>query len=168
MTLTTHAVTGALVGAVASSNPAFAAVAAFASHFLLDAIPHWDYSLSTVSEDSKNPLNNNMQTKGKRFYVDLSKTLFDAVLGMAIVILVFMNAPVQVLIGALIGAIFAVAPDPLQFVYWKLRLRILEPVQKFHLFIHAKTLLKDRPVIGIGSQIILIILTVLAAHALWY
>ncbi len=45
MTLGTHAVAGALIGAVASQNLAFAASAAFLSHFLLDTIPHWDYAL---------------------------------------------------------------------------------------------------------------------------
>ena len=44
MTATNHAVTGALV-AVAIKQPAIALPAAFFSHFVIDAIPHWDYKL---------------------------------------------------------------------------------------------------------------------------
>jgi hypothetical protein len=42
MTVTNHAVTGALV-AVAIHNPWIGLPAALASHFVIDVIPHWNY-----------------------------------------------------------------------------------------------------------------------------
>jgi hypothetical protein len=42
VTIINHAATGALV-AVAIGNPWIALPAAFASHFVIDMIPHWDY-----------------------------------------------------------------------------------------------------------------------------
>ncbi len=159
MILMTHAVTGALIGAVASENLAFAAGAGFLSHFLFDTIPHWDYKLGTTKEDKANPLNNDMKVGGKQFYIDLLKIALDFSIGMTIVAILVMSKPNQVILGAFIGALCAVIPDPLQFVYWKLRLRIMTPLQRFHTYMHAKTRLSNKPLIGIGSQIAIIILT---------
>jgi hypothetical protein len=52
LTLTTHAIVGAAIASVIPAHPFFAIAAAFASHFLLDAIPHWDYP---IRSDSVNP-----------------------------------------------------------------------------------------------------------------
>jgi hypothetical protein len=156
MTLSTHAVAGALIGGIASQNLAFVVVAAFASHFLFDTVPHWDYALSSAHEDEANPLNTDMKIGGKRFFVDLSKIFFDFALGIVLTLIFFHSAPNSVLIAALVGALCAMAPDPLQFVYWKYRHEPLISLQKFHLFMHAKMHLKDKPFLGIVSQIIFI------------
>jgi hypothetical protein len=159
MTLATHAVTGALIGAIGSENLAFSASAGFISHFLFDTIPHWDYKLGATQEDTANPLNNNMKVGGKQFYIDLLKIGLDFSIGMTIVIILVASKPNQVILGALIGALCAVIPDPLQFVYWKLRPRFMTPLQRFHTYMHAKTRLNDKPLLGISSQIAIIILT---------
>jgi hypothetical protein len=159
MTLTTHAVTGALIGAVASQNLAFAAAAAFMTHLLLDAIPHRDYQIHSTKRDALNPLNNDMVVRGRQFYIDLLKIGFDFWLGMIIVIVIFWTMPSSIFVGALVGAVFGVLPDPLQFVYWKFRPRFLKPIQQFHLYIHAKNRLKDQLLLGIVSQLLIIILT---------
>jgi hypothetical protein len=158
MTLTTHAVTGALIGAVASQNLALAGAFGFISHFVFDTIPHWDYKLITAREDNENPMNNDMRVGGKEFFMDLAKIGFDFWLGMALVFLMTFTMPLQIIIGAFVGAFFAVIPDPLQFVYWKLRSRLMEPIQRFHMYMHAHTKLNSRPLIGISSQIAIIML----------
>lgn len=43
MTITNHILTGAIIGLVVS-NPVAAIVLAFASHFVLDALPHFGYA----------------------------------------------------------------------------------------------------------------------------
>src|SRR4051812_14629348 len=121
MTLTTHAVAGGLVGALVAENPAIAGLMGFASHFLLDAIPHWDYSLHASHEDELEPLNNDIDVKDPKFFIDLAKIAFDAILGTAIVIAIFYAAGPRVLAAAVIGALFAILPDPLQFMYMKTR-----------------------------------------------
>jgi hypothetical protein len=45
LTLTTHAIVGAAIACVMPAHPYLAISSAFASHFLLDAIPHWDYPI---------------------------------------------------------------------------------------------------------------------------
>lgn len=47
MTIINHVTTGALV-AVAIDKPAIALPAALLSHFVLDAVPHWDYKFKNV------------------------------------------------------------------------------------------------------------------------
>jgi len=42
MLLTVHVIAGAVVG-VAVQNPIFSAPIAFATHLLLDSVPHWNY-----------------------------------------------------------------------------------------------------------------------------
>src|SRR5437868_3497155 len=162
MTLATHAVTGALIGAVSANNIAFAALAGFSSHFLFDTIPHWDYPLGSAAEDEHNRLNNTMQIRGKEFFLDLLKTGFDFCLGLTLVALLVANKPNETIIGAFVGALAAIIPDPLQFVYWKLRPRLMEPLQRFHIYMHANTRLNHRPLLGIASQIAIILVSGIA------
>lgn len=46
MLLAAHILTGATLG-IAIHNPAFSAPIAFATHILLDAVPHWNYPIPT-------------------------------------------------------------------------------------------------------------------------
>ncbi len=70
MTLTTHALVGASVAALFPSSPSLALGAALASHFLVDAIPHWHYQLRSAVGDTDNPLDADMVI-GRLFFVDL-------------------------------------------------------------------------------------------------
>ena len=51
MTLTTHAIFGAGLASLMPEHPVAAFIAGFASHFVLDAIPHWDYAILSESVD---------------------------------------------------------------------------------------------------------------------
>lgn len=44
--ITPHAVTGAAIGAIVGGNPLVIVVAAIASHYLLDSMPHWQETLA--------------------------------------------------------------------------------------------------------------------------
>lgn len=156
MTLATHAVAGGFIGAIAAQNPILAGSAAFLSHFLLDAIPHWDYKLRSSKEDSNQPMNNNISIN-RDFVIDLFKIGFDMLLGFSIILGLFYNAPLYVIISAFIGGCLAVSPDFLQFVYFKFRREPLVSLQKFHvIFMHAKTNLNNQPLIGVSAQLVLI------------
>jgi hypothetical protein len=49
MILSTHAVVGAALATFVPSHPVAAFMMGFASHFALDAIPHWDYPIKSRS-----------------------------------------------------------------------------------------------------------------------
>lgn len=71
MTATNHAMTGAIIG-LSVANPVVAVVAAFASHFVLDAIPHFGMGPAFV------------KTRAFKIYL-----VFDALLCVALVGLLF-------------------------------------------------------------------------------
>ncbi len=153
MTLTTHAVVGSLVGALAAHNLPLAATLGFVSHFAMDSIPHWDYHLSSTHEDHDNKLNSDMRVSDTKFAFDLLKIGIDVMLGLVVVKLLFYRSAWFLIIGAFIGALFAVLPDALQFVYWKFRHEPFISLQKFHIFMHAQTRLDKKPLLGVTSQI---------------
>lgn len=151
MTLTAHAVVGVAAASLFPSHPKAAFAAAFVSHFLIDAIPHWHYSVKSIEIDHKDPMNTDM-VFNKYFPTDLTKIGFDAALGFFTAYLIFhdhLNFPLGLI---LIGTIGGILPDPLQFVYWKFRCEPFITLQRFHKWIHADKNLDNRPVWGILAQ----------------
>ncbi len=157
MVLSTHAVVGTIVATTFTSNPYFAFIIGFASHFLIDPIPHWDYKLHSLQKDPEGKLNHDMLL-GKTFIVDLMKVGTDAILGVVISLIVAFYilkiSTLQVILASVVGGIL---PDPLQFTYWKTRSRFLLPLQKFHVWIHAKKL-DIHPLHGVTLQILVVII----------
>lgn len=151
MTLATHAVVGAAAAQLFPSNPALAFLAAFLSHFAMDAIPHWDYKLLSKNGED--------MVIGKEFIIDLMRVGFDFLLGITLSFLFFQpeGQPIQWTI--LIGAVGGVLPDPLQFAYWKFRHEPLLSLQRFHIRAHAKKRFKN-PFMGISLQIIIVLAAV--------
>ncbi len=159
MTLTTHAVTGAAFAVLVPTHPVGAFALGFASHFLLDAIPHWDYPLASVEEDKENVLNNDIKLN-RDFLHDLVKIGADAVLGLALALLAFAFFLHIPFLAVLCGAIGAMTPDALQFVYMKWRHEPLITLQRFHMWIQSGKNLQNKPVLGMLSQVALIVLVV--------
>lgn len=164
MTLTTHAIVGAAAARVFSFHPVAAFCAAFASHFLIDALPHWDYKLRSARLDEKNPMNNDMVIN-RDFFVDLAKIGFDALLGLFLSYIIFQPAGEYQLLIIALGACAGILPDPLQFVYFKWRHEPMVSLQKFHTWIHTDVKLENRWISGGTLQIALIIACVMAS---WY
>ncbi|MFA6296985.1 MAG: hypothetical protein WC629_00270 [Candidatus Paceibacterota bacterium] len=158
MTLGTHAVVGASLATLLPSHPVLAFTAGFLSHFVLDSIPHWDYKLLSISKDENNKMNTDM-VLGSNFIIDIFRIGFDIYLGLSVAFLVVGNLfyPPFVLLA---GAIGAMLPDTLQFVYFKFKREPLRSLQKFHMFMHAETRIHN-PVKGIFFQIITVIVAVL-------
>lgn len=156
MVLSTHAAVGTIVATTFTTNPYIAFAIGFASHFVIDSIPHWDYKLHSLKIDPEGKLNHNMVI-GKTFMVDLMKVGTDAILGLIISLIVafyFLEiSTLQVILASVIGGIL---PDPLQFAYWKTRSRFLLPLQKFHKWIHAKKL-DIHPLHGVPLQILVVV-----------
>ncbi|MFH1170506.1 MAG: hypothetical protein V1704_03015 [Candidatus Vogelbacteria bacterium] len=169
MILATHAITSAALAALMPDQPILAFTAGVASHFLLDAIPHWDYDLRSSRKDENNPLNNDMII-GRDFWFDLIKLGADTFLGLALGWLFFhqffLDHGSLGLLTFAAGAIGGLLPDALQFAYFKLRPPAggwLTALQRFHYWIHADQAWKLKPLVGIVSQTLLvatIILTV--------
>lgn len=162
MTLTTHALIGVSAASFLPKYPLLAFSAAFLSHFIIDAIPHWDYPIKSLEQNLDNPLENKIAAN-KKFITDLIRIGFDFLIGITLSFLIFQ--PKNLIIGQTVfmGAIGGILPDPLQFLYWKIKKEPLISLQRFHIWIHTKTNLNDKPLIGIAFQIILILVAIYLA-----
>ncbi len=150
MILATHAVVGAALAQEFPQQPTLGFLIAFLSHFLLDAIPHWQYGLKSFRRDASDYLNNDMQL-GRDFVIDLGRTGSDFFLGIILSLLLFSPSHFSPLI-TLLGVLGGILPDAFQLVYWKLRVEPLRTLQRFHVgFIHSKKHIAA-PLPGIISQ----------------
>lgn len=159
MTLTTHAVIGAAAASMVPEHPVLAFAVAFASHFVVDAIPHWHYPVRSIQKNKHDRMKNDMVI-GRHFAGDVAMIGFDALLGMAISLLAFSYflhlSPMLILIGVVGG----ILPDPLQFVYWKFRHEPVKSLQRLHMGVHARIDVESL-LLGVGLQILLMSLSVL-------
>ena len=158
MILATHAIIGAAAASLFPDHPTLAFSAAFVSHFIFDAVPHWHYSMSSIEIDEHNGMNNNMKLK-KGFFSDLLKIGLDGLAGLIVSYFIFtsIKTPFWIIILGVAGAIL---PDPLQFVYWKWRHEPLISLQRFHMWIHSKINMDNMHFVGIVTQIAIIVATV--------
>jgi hypothetical protein len=163
LTLTTHAIVGAAIAAVMPTHPYLAISAAFASHFLLDAIPHWDYPLRS---DSINPSVAAALKFDGALLADMLTIAADALLGIVLALLLLANPSNWILIACGAGA--AILPDALQFAYMRFPSEPLTSLQRFHCWIHASPRLRGRPVLGLTAQIVLVFLVLLIVRVLPY
>ncbi len=157
MTLGTHIVFGAVGAQLLTTNPVLGFCIGFASHFVLDAIPHWDYQPSSLREDLSKPLETDMKID-RYFFLDVFKFGFDFLLGFVVVYLFFHALNIPLNSTALIAGFAGALPDFLQFVFFKWRKEPLLTLQKFHQWIHTSIRLKNRPAFGIFTQVSLVVI----------
>jgi hypothetical protein len=157
MTLTAHAIVGAGIAAVMPAHPILGICAAFASHFVLDAIPHWGYEIRSPSlrPDIRAPLRFD-----RMLLRDLATIGSDALLGLILALLIF-STPAT-LAFVLLGALAGEAPDTLHFFYIRYPHEPFVSIFKFHERIQREGFFKKHPVLGITSQIGLIAIFVVA------
>jgi hypothetical protein len=161
MTLTTHAIAGAAIASLWSEHLVLAPILAFASHFALDMIPHYDYP---IHSDGANPSVGGKMKMDKNLIKDALSIGSDGALGMILGILIFAT-PITFWIVA-VCAFCGILPDALQFVYLRIPNSPIKYLQRFHTWIHTKHFLKDHVAFGIISQIIFVIALVFTAKYL--
>ncbi len=149
MTLATHIlVAGALTKPLAGSIPVSLIFAtALASHYLSDAIPHYDYKL--ISKDRLDPEHPKLKKDWRLITIDLSRIFLDIALGTGLTYFLFPSLP---LFWVVVGAIL---PDALQPLFWLYKKFPIKQTQAFHDFMHAKLRL-DLGALAIFSQLALV------------
>ena len=150
MILTTHAIVGAALASFLSSHPAAAFVAGFASHFVLDAIPHVDYP---IKSRSVNPRIGAPMAFDRALLEDALTIGTDGLFG--IIAALFLFSTTTSLSAILMGGIGAMLPDPLRFVHSRLPREPLRTLQRFHRWAHTKKRIKGI-VLGVGTQAALV------------
>lgn len=163
MVLAVHAIVSAAIGAVSPGVTASFASGLF-SHFILDALPHWEYQLISKKLSGSDGQPGDFIT-GRLFVIDLFKIGLDLTVGlMAAGALILYFYP-EGLGSAFWGAAGGVFPDFLQFVFCQYRWRMLQPLQKFHRWIHTRHKLSARSPAGLLIQAALIFAA--AAIIIW-
>jgi hypothetical protein len=160
MILSTHAIVGGAIASFIPEHPALAFVAGIASHFAIDAIPHSDYRLRSISIGR----NRSAITFNQLLVRDLLLIAFDAAAGIAIAL--WFYAGTEGTLAILFGAIGAILPDPLQLAYRLYPKEPLRSLQRFHKWVHSSR--KLSPKLAIASQVGFVLLTIGLADVLRY
>ncbi|MFW5853123.1 MAG: hypothetical protein ACOCU8_00600 [Patescibacteria group bacterium] len=135
MIWTSHAVAGGVTAAVLSPWPPLAIAGALASHFVLDAIPHWDYKLKSLQVNQESEEVGLKFKFDKWFFYDCLKMAIDFSVGL-ILVWFFVASGHNSLWLIMIGAVLAVVPDWLFFIYSLWPNRFLKIFVRFHHFCH--------------------------------
>ena len=152
MILSTHALVGAALANMFPAHPGAAFAVGFASHFVLDAIPHADYPIRSASLDPKigAPL------RFDRALLQDAVTIgADGFLGLLFAFLLFASAENQWAI--LLGAFGAMLPDAIQFLHARIPREPLRTLQRLHGWTHTKREINDSVGLAIASQVLLLV-----------
>jgi hypothetical protein len=152
MILSTHALVGAAIANMFPSHPGVAFAVGFASHFALDAIPHADYPIRSASVDPK--IGAPLQFDRALLH-DAITIGADGMLGLVCAFLLFASAANQWAI--LLGAFGAMLPDAFQFLYLRFPHEPLKTLQRFHRWAHTSVEIKDRVMLAVASQVLLVV-----------
>ncbi len=167
MILTTHAIVGAAAGRL-FSDPFVAFSAGFASHFIIDAIPHWAYNLKSRARNEKEPLNDDIEI-GKKFVGDLARIGLDFIVGIFAAIFIFQGEDgfMSLSVNLLSGVAGGIIPDFMQFLYFKIRQEPFIAVQKLHIYVHQG--IGEIPALpyGLISQVVVIAAAILISKAIF-
>jgi len=150
MILSTHAIVGAALASFLPAHPIGAFVIGFGSHFVLDAIPHWDYPIRSRTVD---PRIGAPVVFDSALWRDTLAIGSDAFFGIVIALLLFGSR--ESFWAILLGAIGAMLPDPLQFLHARWPHGPLLIHQQFHRWAHTDTKIEGLA-LGVGTQITLV------------
>ena len=155
MILSTHAIVGAAIASFLPSHPTAVFVLGFASHFVLDAMPHWDYPIMSAAVDPKAGA---PMTFDRALLRDAVVIGSDGLLGILGALLLFASS--DGLLSILLGAFGAMLPDPLHTIHAHFPHEPLRTLQRFHRWIHTEKRIKEDVILGVGSQIALVAVTI--------
>ena len=160
MTLTAHAIVGAGIVSAMPAHPLLGICVAFASHFVLDAIPHYDYQ---IRSSSINPKIGAPMKFDRTLLLDFFSIGSDFVLGVLLALFLFATPATLWLIAT--AAFAGTLPDALQFAYILSRREPLVSLQRFHRWTHTRIRLREHPIFGVASQVLFLVVFVTIERA---
>jgi len=143
MIITCHLIVGAAIISKVKFLP-LAFFLAFLSHYFLDFIPHWEYSVKNIKEK-----------RWKNSFSDFLKVALDAFLGLFLIFIFSKNLPL-----ALLGGFFALLPDGALFINLIFPNKLSRTFEYFHQKVHYPKDKKISPFWGIFSQILIVLIAI--------
>lgn len=132
MILTPHILSGAAV-ATQTSNPILVILLATVLHYILDAVPHWDYDIYSSKKTA------------------IQKISVDIFAASLIVLFAIWNLPLEKQLLILMGGFFGVLPDGILFLNIISGNTLFVRYVKFHHFWHWLIAKKEqRPPLALG------------------
>lgn len=147
MILSTHAVVGSSISHAFSLNPVGSFAVGFISHFVLDAIPHWDYPTYFFNGTKGKTI-----SKCKIFIIDGIKIILDIAGGTVIPTILFYQGDGN--FAFICGALGGMAPDFFHILYRLFPHKLISKINDFHHFCHTRIKLKDWHIAGPALQIL--------------
>lgn len=157
MTLTAHAIVGGAIAAAMPTHPILGIGAAFASHFLIDAIPHYDYKVRSASI---HPKKGDPMKYDRALLLDFFSIGTDFALGLLLAFVLFATPATWFLV--LVAAFAGQFPDALQFAYTRAP-HVLGGLQRFHEWIHTGYRMRGQLALGIVTQVAFLVVFVFVA-----
>jgi poly-gamma-glutamate synthesis protein (capsule biosynthesis protein) len=155
MTLSTHVIVASSLSVFLPQNAFLLFIFGFMSHFVLDAIPHWDYKLMS---QTFHPFKEGKKSMKATVY-DAIRISFDIFLGFIVALIFFSSSGNFLFLYAAVGSI---VPDVLQFIYSRYPKGIVALLQIFHTKIQHHGLY-HKPILGILTQGALAVLTLVVS-----
>jgi hypothetical protein len=159
VTLTAHGIVGGAIVSLMPAHPILGLCLAFSSHYLLDAIPHWDYPIRSAFVDPK--IGARMRYD-RALSADAITIGTDGIPGVALPVALF--APRESFVLVACGACAAILPDFLQFGHARFPHQPLAGLQRLHQWAHTSRSLTKQPVLGIVSQVAFVAAFVVAVR----
>lgn len=139
MSLSTHIVMAVAVSVPFLKNPLASFFIGFVSHFLADAIPHWDWLPRSLNIGNGNAMNIGVKRDYRLIFWDVMGVFLDSLIGIVLVLIVkYPLTDFTLLWGMLAAAFGGILPDGLQFIYFLYKKEPLASLQKFHFWMHTK------------------------------
>jgi hypothetical protein len=154
MILTPHSIVGAVIVNMFPSHPAIGFGLAFASHYALDLIPHYDYDLDGFIDSEKKTVQSIFHEAKARLRVLLVGC--DFLFALVVCFFIFVRDEKSLYL-TLLGVVAGVLPDVFQFFYLKWKREPWIFFQNIHDAIHHPDKMKDRPVLGFLYQLLVIV-----------
>lgn len=147
----------AVAGPLAKIDPTLGFLVALASHYLSDAIPHWDYPLKSI-DDGQNADKKTWSHNPKSLLVDFSRTAVDGLIGITISLVILWPTTFYDFFSLFLIILGSILPDFLQGLYFIKHTRFLKPLQRLHDSVHTKIKLGHYPLFGVPFQLIIFLL----------
>lgn len=162
MILTSHILIGAAIGTKFDNYFVIFGLSLL-SHFALDAIPHWEYQISSTKAhirlDKKNLRKELRNIKANKVRLNkFHKILFDLIFGLILAIgsIYFITGKMPNLLLTAIGIFGALLPDGLTVLYFNFDCHFIESFQVCQFWIHCSQ------IVGFFSGLIINILVYIA------
>ena len=149
MILTSHALVGASLTNLFPNTPVIGFEIAFASHYIIDMIPHTDYDISDFIQHEEKTVKSILKNAAATLH--LLFIVADFVVGILLCVLFFVRDE-KSLILTLAGIAGGVMPDFLQFLYFKYKRQPWIFIQKIHDKFHFTKELENQKFWGIFFQ----------------